>query len=496
MNIDARNSAQTASRRFPVARGTMAVRVRQLCLCLLGALPAASSLAAQSLTPGAKQSSTQLAAAERPNASATVWDVTSCTDGDTGSLRDIIESPGKAQSGDSINLSGIPAVCGMASVITLLNGEIHIAQDDLELHGPAPVWGMGTVAISGGGTSGVFRHTGTGTLSIHTLTLQDGYVHDPAIPAGGCILSQGNIELDQSRVIGCTARSDMGYAHGGGIFAQGNVKLVDSTISGNKVIAPSAYGVGGGVCAHDLLVKYSSIDHNTVYDSMSGDGLGGGAAAYGTVGFYHSTIDHNTSHTGSAFASYATTRVSNSTISSNSGGTSAIRALAIANNSASMEFANSTIAFNQLSNGYEAGAVSFHGLPGDTLSLYSSIIAKNTIGNTPADVYIAPGHGSLAGADNLVIATNVVPAAGVVTVMANPQLGPLQLNGGRLPTHALLPGSPAIGHGNHDITFPPNEPNQYDGRGPGYPRTTTNDGNITTDIGAFQFDSIFFNGFD
>ncbi len=420
MNTHANSGRRAPCRRHSLAPEAMAVRMRQLCLCLMVALPATSSIVA----------------ARASHAPATVWNVTSCNDGDAGSLRDIIENPAKAQSGDSINLGGVPAVCGMASVITLLNGEIHVAQNDLELHGPDPNFGMGTVTISGGGSSRIFGHTGNGTLSIHALTLQDGYAHDPTGAAGGCVASLGDVELDQSRVMGCTARTDMGYTHGGGIFAQGDVKLVDSTISGNKVFAPDAQGIGGGVEAHNLLVKYSSIDHNTVYDSNSEKGVGGGAVAYGTAGFYHSTVDHNVSRVGSAFASSATTHVSNSTISGNSGGTSAI--WVGSGPSVSFEIANSTIAFNQLINGTATGAVAFLGQPSDSLSLHSSIVAKNTSGNTPADIYIVPGHGTLTGADNLVIATNVVPLPGVITIMADPKLGPLQANGGSLPTHALL----------------------------------------------------------
>jgi hypothetical protein len=488
MHTQARNERGTAGYRYPATRETMAARMRQLCICLLVALPAVSSIA---VAPLPAAGSTQ-APAKQPNRPATIWPVTSCNDGDAGSLRDIIETPGKAQSGDSINLSGIPAICGMTSVITLLNGEIHVAQDDLELHGPDPTFGMGTVAISGGSASGIFHHTGTGTLSIHALTLQDGYAHDPTGAAGGCIRTAGNVELDQSRVIDCTAKADMGYAHGGGIFAQGHVQLVDSTISGNKVMAPAAYGLGGGIYATgDLIAKYASIDHNTVYDSNSSQGVGGGAAIGGNCGIYHSTIDHNAARTGSAIVSTKQMSISNSTISGNHGGVSAVHTLTTVG-SVSLEINNSTIAFNELLNSSGSGAVVFQGQPTDSLALYSSIIAKNTAGNTPADIYLA--QGLLGGADNLVIGMNFVPPPNVITITADPRLGPLQLNGGPLRTHALLPGSPAIGTGNDYVTFPQNDTNTYDERGHGYSRATGSTASV--DLGAFQFDTIFFDDFD
>jgi hypothetical protein len=64
-------------------------------------------------------------------------------------------------------------------------------------------------------------------------------------------------------------------------------------------------------------------------------------------------------------------------------------------------------------------------------------------------------------------------------VNVNPQLGPLQNNGGPTQTMALLAGSPAIDAGDNN-----NAP-AYDQRGPGYPRIV----NGTIDIGAFEVQS-------
>jgi hypothetical protein len=82
------------------------------------------------------------------------------------------------------------------------------------------------------------------------------------------------------------------------------------------------------------------------------------------------------------------------------------------------------------------------------------------------------------------------------TIIAEPQLGPLQDNGGRTWTHALLPGSPAIDRGNNAFglfvdqrVYDPTVTQR------GYERTT----GAATDIGAFEFgspDTIFYDGFD
>jgi hypothetical protein len=63
-------------------------------------------------------------------------------------------------------------------------------------------------------------------------------------------------------------------------------------------------------------------------------------------------------------------------------------------------------------------------------------------------------------------------------------LGALQLNGGTTPTHALLPGSPAIDKGlNANVVLPTDQR--------GFLRIVDGDGNGTAivDIGAFEFQS-------
>ncbi|HEV7490353.1 MAG TPA: hypothetical protein VGO25_06075, partial [Rhodanobacteraceae bacterium] len=117
--------------------------------------------------------------------------VLNCSDGAADSLRDIItnsNSPNHAQSGDTVDLSQLPVLCGMAdSTITLTSGEIAIAQNSLTLQGPRAA--KGTVTVSGGGAHRVFSASGAGMLSIYDLTVANGYVHSASFAYGGCIES-------------------------------------------------------------------------------------------------------------------------------------------------------------------------------------------------------------------------------------------------------------------------------------------------------------------
>ena len=458
-----------------------ALRRRPLVACLAIAFSAEIFAA-----PYAAHSAAENRGPDHPDAAQT-WTVMNCDDAGTDSLRDIIENPNNAQSGDTVDLSHLPTLCGAAnSTITLTSGEITIAQNGLTLRGPTA---EGTVTISGGGASRVLKHIGAGTLAIDALTISHGYYHAAGSAFGGCIESAGSSILNNVMVTGCRASSDTAYARGGGIFALHDVSLVFSSISGNEAIAPMERGFGGGIHADTVSAKYSSITANTAHDGSTLGGGGGGTYVLAGVSILASTIDHNTASYGGGLVVGGPSYISNSTISGNVAHKSV--AALFGNGTNSLVILNSTIALNHGGVDSPYGAVTFLGPVNSTLPLQSSIIAGNTAGpgNTPADLFVVPAQGALSGADNLVIASNASPP-GVITVTADPKLGPLQFNGGWTRTHALLPGSPALGVGNNSGMSP------TDQRGPGYPRTTGTGANITTDIGAVEFDTIFLDGFE
>jgi hypothetical protein len=415
-----------------------------------------------------------------------LWVVQNCSDAAQGSLRDIIENPINAQSGDIVDLSQLPSLCGSAaSTITLTTGAITVTQDSLTLMGPAA--DTGSVTISAGNSSRVLHHAGAGLLTLDRLTIANGYDHAATNTYGGCIeqngAAGGGLYLLESSVTACKAASDSGYARGGGIHALGNVFLIMSTISDSQAIAPAKRGMGGGIQANQLFAQDSILAGNVAQSGQGGGGLGGGAYLQAGGQLFGSTVSGNSAGYG-AIAVRGTAYIVNSTISGNAADISA--AAVYARGTDLLKIWNSTIAFNHAGAGTPYGAVTLNGNVGSLFDFRSSIIANNTSGPNAdeSDLFLLSGQGTLSGSSNLVMTSNVSPA-GVIALTTDPMLGQLQANGGRTLTHLPMEGSPVLGAGTN-----PGVPNEQ--RGPGYKRTTGS----STDIGAVQRDNLFVGLFD
>src|SRR5690348_11579960 len=181
------------------------VRANRLALCLstalLSQMTAELAFAASPATTLPRPATEHRAVPAKSNPdhpAASPWTVKNCTDHDTDSLRDIIQN--QAQSGDTVDLTQLPMLCGTTeSKITLTSGEIVVARDNLTLIGPNSA--SGTVIVSGGGAYRVFHHEGTGTLILNSLTITGGYYQAASNAYGGCIESDnGNIYLNRAIV--------------------------------------------------------------------------------------------------------------------------------------------------------------------------------------------------------------------------------------------------------------------------------------------------------
>lgn len=420
--------------------------------------------------------------------------VSNCNDSGSGSLREAI-----AQANDESAIDLTQLSC---STISVSSGSIPVAVDNLYIGGP----GKRLLTISGASNThqdGIFSHSGSGTLHIENMTLADGIVASDDEPVrGGCIASAGTVLLENVVIDHCSARAGLHNTVtplGGGVFAK-NVLLYDSAIVNNSVLA---YGettaVGGGLWVGGTLVMgYSTIANNEAGLHTSDEpGYAGGIYVGGTARIGFSTISGNVAgviggaELSSQYGVYPSS-IYESTISDNTAYASGSGAgLYVARDAV---IRNSTISGNSV--GQTSGAFGAGLRIGDrfgpaNVNLQSTIIANNTVDSSPMGTFEDDIGGTpdstISGSHNLVQTSTIAIPAG--TLREDPKIGPLADNGGVTFTHALLPGSPAVGAGSNPAN------NATDQRGRGYPRVV----GAATDIGAIESalpDEIFADGFE
>jgi CSLREA domain-containing protein len=240
--------------------------------------------------------------------------------------------------------------------------------------------GAAHTIVDGDGADRVFEVRATSTLS--GLTIENGFV---AGSGGGVYADGGTITLSRSVVTANTASGAGGI--GGGIAASSVTTLVldRSTVSGNHATI-----LGGGVSAYKVTISNSTISDNVVGFE------GGGVLFFGSenASIFYSTIAGNWSE-------------------SDAGG-----------------------------NGAGGGIY----LDAGDVTIVGSVIADNleTVSNKPYLPYLSPSdcRGSFLGTMTSIVGTT--SHCTITALVADPLLGPLQLNGGDVPTRALLAGSPAI----------------------------------------------------
>jgi hypothetical protein len=265
-----------------------------------------------------------------------------------------------------------------------------------------------------------------------------------------------NSQFGTLAVNNCTISDNSGNS-GGGVANNGNLTISNSTISGNRSIGGPASSFLGT----------TGLGGSTSRFAPAGIGVGGGIyMGGGTLTINSSTIADNKAEGGSS----AGLDLSGLAGNGYGGGLYIVGGTVTIN--------NSILAGNLASGGggYYPGAGYGGGIDNavgaGALQMHDTILADNTA-DVGADLYgsvTSLGHnlfGNTTGGSGFA-------ASDLLNV--NPQLGPLQNNGGPTQTMALLSGSPAIDAGDNS-----NAP-AYDQRGPGFPRIVGG----TIDIGAFE----------
>jgi hypothetical protein len=258
-----------------------------------------------------------------------------------------------------------------------------------------------------------------------------------------------------------------------------HVEISGLTLSGGDTAHDDFYGYGGAIfTAEDLLVTACSISNNAA-------GSGGGIHNWnGTLTVDSSTIAHNR---GSGIVSQTQTwsptepltswtRIISSTISANSAATGG----GVFNYTGLTQISFSTITANTAPNG---SGVATAGFTDTRTEFYSTIVA----GNVHSDVDRVEGSEPSSVASlgyNLIGTGNALDVFSPAThdlEGVDPLLGLLTDNGGPTMTHALLPGSPAIGAGDPTTVPGENGVPDHDQRGAPYGRAEG-----TIDIGAYE----------
>src|SRR5262249_5604600 len=365
------------------------------------------------------------------NVHASTITVMNNNDSGPNSLRDAIAT---ASAGDMIQFAA--AVTG---VITLTSSELLINKS-ITISGP----GANILAVDGNHARRVFHITSGNTVTISGLSITNGNAGNSF--GGGIFndISGGSATLTLSN---CTVSGNRAASIGGGICnvaVHGSATLMVSncTVSGNS----SAVNSGGGICS-------VSGDNGSVTLTVNNSTFSGNSASFSGGAIVSSP-------NGSGCPK-ATLTLNNNTFTGNSAFHAGGIGCGVTNGVSSTLTISNTI--------LKAGALGVNILTNDTVTSLGYNLSSDAAGG---DGTTGPG--------------GFLNATGDIR-NTDPQLGPLQGNGGPTFTHALLTGSPAIDAGDPNFTPPP----FYDQRGT--PFVPVANGRI--DIGSFEVQCLQQNGY-
>ncbi len=419
-----------------------------------------------------------------------IFTVTNLSDSGLGSLRQAIQNTNVSPGADTINFAN--SLSG--STINLSTGQLTIT-DSLTINGlgatllkvEAGNQGFRIFNIINGSTSLL-------DVSINGLSITGG---NPSDDGGGIYSNFANLTVTDSIISGNTVNGNTtDDFDGGGIYSKlGHLTVINSIISGNTAIGDTPDGGGIYSIDEDLTVINSTISGNTV-DGLRFDSGGGIYSARGNVTVIDSTISNNlavadpryeSADGGGIFSRDGNLTVTNSTISGNSASGAKTDGGGLYSRDGNLKVTNSTISGNSTSV-RGGGIFSIRG----KLTVANSTISGNSatsgggifnsavfnLTNTIIANSISGGDcfnsGSVAANKNNLIENGSCNP----TLSGDPNLGPLQNNGGSTFTHALLPGSIAINTGsNAEVAGL-----LYDQRGSGFGRIVGS----TVDIGAYE----------
>ncbi|MCL4177133.1 MAG: hypothetical protein KJ072_05245 [Verrucomicrobia bacterium] len=338
----------------------------------------------------------------------------------------------------------------VTGTITLLTGELTVERD-LNIEGP----GSGLLTVSAASRSRVFR-IAKGATTLTGLTVADG-----AGPLGG--FGGGLLNEDRLTLVRCVIWSNSipeyfsATSYGGGVYSYGSLLLTECLVADNTA------GSGGGIAnSGTLQVERSTFARNQAL-SVNWGGLGGALFNAGNAALRVTTLSATSAGSSVIYNGYDNRL----------------------NAARELTLENTTITGNA-----PIGIANTHWLygAGGTVRLRNTLVAANGSGDL-AGVFMSDGFnliGITDGSSGLSDGANG-DRVGTAAAPLDPLLGPLRYNGGLTPTHALLPGSPAIDRGSSGGL-------NTDQRGLPRPVDLVSianvDGGDGSDIGAFELTSL------
>jgi len=310
-------------------------------------------------------------------------------DSGAGSLRQAIADNATLGGGNNIVFSNtVTGTITLGSELLISNGVTIVGPGDKVL------------TVSGNNAVRVFHITNNVTATIAGLTVAFGF---NGVTGGAILQDSGSLTLT-----GCTISSNAASGYGGGIYAAGSLTLSNCTIFNN-----TAEVSGGGIFQNSGAL---TVDNSMFSQNSTGFAAGGGILYSGNKGLIRNcTVAANHGTSGGGLFNGGTMVISNCTFSGNTAGAGG---------------------------GIDNTA---------TASVRNTIVAGNGTGASGSDcsgTFISAGYNFIGIADG----SSGWGAAGDQTGTAgspiNPQLGPLQDNGGPTFTMALSLGSPALDKGN------------------------------------------------
>ncbi|HEY7067416.1 MAG TPA: choice-of-anchor Q domain-containing protein [Chloroflexota bacterium] len=281
----------------------------------------------------------------------------------------------------------------------------------------------------------------SGDLDVNGVTLTVANTSGGAIAIDGNgidrVFDVGPVTSAQLSLTGLAVRNGHADFRGGGILVNtdSNLRMSNGSVEDNSASLPFTPGFGGGLhnsgmASLHMVLGANNTAHFHGRGSVCDSGAGGVIGNAGTMTLINVTVSGNTAE---GFVCHSPLTGAHGSSIDNGG---------------VLTIVQTTVASNQLA-GSTRNPIQGAGISnGGTAVVNRSLIVNNTPGGDCAGTLTSQG-------DNISSDASCSLTGLGDRSNTDPLLGPLQDNGGFTPTHAVLPGSPAIDGVTHNACPPP-----------------------------------------